>query len=68
MYFETSAPPTHSLISIYLAPLTSLYIMLNNVIYLPGDSVLISDVGPERAACAPGSSLICVTTNVNTDC
>ena len=42
--------------------------MLNNVEYLTGDSVLISDVGPEGANRAPGSSLICVSTNVNTDC
>ena len=46
--------------------------MLNNAIYLAGDSVLISDVGPEGGYeggyRAPGSSLICVTTNVNTDC
>ena len=43
--------------------------MLNNVTYSPGDSILISDIGPEGAnRTDAGSSLICVTTNVNTDC
>ena len=43
--------------------------MLNNVIYFPGDSILISDIGPEGAnRTDAGSSLICVTTNVNRDC
>ena len=43
--------------------------MLNNVIYYPGDSILISDIGPEGAnRTDAGSSLICVTTNVNPDC
>ena len=37
--------------------------------YLPGDSVLISDIGPQPADRSdPGSTLVCVTTNVNTAC
>ena len=45
--------------------------MLGDTIYLPGASVLISDIGeqpadPNRADA--GSTLVCVTTNVNTAC
>ena len=43
--------------------------MLGNTIYLPGDSVLITDIGQQPADCAEaGSSLVCVTSNVNTQC
>ena len=43
--------------------------MLNGVILLPGDSVLISNIGPQPANRSyPGSTLVCVTTNVNTAC
>ena len=34
--------------------------------YLPGDTILITDIG--NVDTNPGSSLECVTTNVNTDC
>ncbi len=49
---------------------TGLYFTLSGTVYLPGDSVLITDIGeftffiPEGAA----SSLVCNTSNVNTQC
>ena len=43
--------------------------MLNGTTYLPGHSVLISDIGPQPADRSdPGTTLVCVTTNVNTAC
>ena len=38
--------------------------------YLPGDTILITDIGSESTddTSDPGSSLVCVTTNVNTQC
>ena len=52
-----------------LAPPIGLYFELNSVIYNDGDSVLISDIGPQPATRSdPGPTLICVTTNVNTVC
>ena len=37
--------------------------------YLPGDTILITDIGSSNAGDSdPGSSLVCVTTNVNTHC
>ena len=43
--------------------------MLNNTIILPGESVLISDIGSQpNNRSDPGSTLACVTTNVNTAC
>ena len=43
--------------------------MLGNTIYLPGDSVLITDIGQQPVDRSdPGSTLVCVTSNVNTQC
>ena len=45
--------------------------MLGINIYLPGDSVLITDIGQQpfhTDRLDPGSTLICVTSNVNTQC
>jgi len=43
--------------------------MLNGVIYYDGDSVLISDIGPQSADFSDHeSTLVCVTTNINTAC
>ena len=43
--------------------------MLNGAIHLPGKFVLISDIGFQPADRSyPGSTLVCVTTNVNTAC
>ena len=36
--------------------------------YLPGDTVLITDIGAQLSPTDPGTSLVCVTSNVNTDC
>ena len=38
--------------------------------YLPGDTVLITDIGEFTATTADGAgtSLVCVTSNVNTEC
>ena len=51
------------------SPPTGLYFTLNGMIYLPGDSVVISDIGPQPVERSnPGSTLVCVTTNINTAC
>ena len=53
----------------YYVGLHGLYFMLNGMTYPPGDFVLISDIGPQPAyRNDSGSTLICVTTNVNTAC
>ena len=36
--------------------------------YLPGDTVLITDIGDFISSTDPGASLVCVTSNVNTQC
>ena len=54
----TSAPPS-----------TGLYFQLGNTIYLSGDTVPITDIGPQLSDRSDsGSTLVCVTTNVNTQC
>ena len=51
------------------SPSVGLYFMLNGMIHSPGDSVHISDIGPHPADRSnPGSTLVCVTTNVNSAC
>ena len=44
--------------------------MVENRVYLPGDSVNISDIGaqPLDIRFNPGSTLVCVTTNLNIAC
>ena len=43
--------------------------MLNGTIHRPGGSVLVSDIGPQPdSRNDSGSTLVCVTTNVNTAC
>ena len=46
------------------------YFTLNGTVYLPGDTILITDIGTENTSDMndPGSSLVCNTTNVNTNC
>ena len=56
------------LICTYVAPSTGLYFNLNGVVYLPGDTVLITNIGIGRLGPDPGSSLVCNTANVNTNC
>ena len=55
---------------IYLAPPSvGLYFLFYNTIFLPNDVVLISDIGDISVSHEfPGSALVCVTTNVNSDC
>ena len=56
---------------LHLAPPDSgLYFMVENRVYLPGNSVNISDIGsqPLDDRSNPGSTLVCVTTNVNWAC
>ena len=51
-------------------PSTELYFTLNGTVYLAGDTILITDIGSYNTndRTDPGSSLVCVTTNVNTHC
>ena len=51
-------------------PNTGLYFTLSGTVYLPGDTILITDIGSGNSnnKSDPGSSLVCVTTNVNTQC
>ena len=42
---------------------------MNDIMHLPGDSLPISDIGTQPADLNhAGSTLVCVTTNVNTGC
>ena len=47
-----------------------LYFTLSGTVYLPNDTILITAIGSENTddRSDPGSSLVCVTTNVNTHC
>ena len=51
-------------------PNSALYFTLNGTVYLPNGTILITDIGSENTYDRrdPGSSLVCVTTNVNTNC
>ena len=51
-------------------PNTGLYFTLNGTVYLPDDTILITDIGNENTddRSDPGSSLSCVTNDVNTHC
>ena len=50
-------------------PDSGLYFMVENRVYLPGDSVNISDIGTQPDVRSnPGSTLVCITTNVNMNC
>ena len=56
---------------LHLAPPESgLYFMVESRVYLPGNSVNITDIGaqPLDDRSNPGSTLVCVTTNVNMAC
>ena len=50
-------------------PDSGLYFMVENRVYLPGNSVNLTDIGaqPDNRS-NPASTLVCVTTNVNIDC
>ena len=50
-------------------PSFGLYFTWNGRIHLPGDTIVISDIGPQPADLNhAGSTIVCVTTNVNTAC
>ena len=52
-----------------MPPATGLYFRMGNHIYLPGQTVIISDIGEQPGDRSdPGSTLVCVTTNVNRAC
>ena len=56
-------------LGVYSVPRIGLYFQLGNQVYLPGQTINISDIGaqpPDRLD--PGSTLVCVTTNINTAC
>lgn len=42
--------------------------MLNGSVYLPGDTLVITDVGVVTSIMDPGFSLVCMTRHVNTQC
>lgn len=42
--------------------------MLNGNVYLPGSQILLRDIGDEADSRGEGSTLICNTTQVNTNC
>jgi len=43
--------------------------MLNNIVYQHGDSVFLSDIGPQPVNRSDaGATLVCITTNVNIAC
>ena len=55
----------------FAAPSSGLYFTLAGTLYLPGDTVLITEIGdfpPATVPTDPGTSLVCVTSNVNTEC
>lgn len=53
-------------------PSPGIYFTLMGKVLLPGDTILITDVGAWSMSSSdpsnPGSSLVCVTSNVNTHC
>ena len=49
------------------APSSGLYFTLNGIVYLPGETVIITGIGYSTNDPA-GTSLVCVTSNVNTEC
>ncbi len=50
-------------------PSTGLYFSLNGIIYNPGSSISIANIGEQPGDRSDaGSTLVCVTTNVNTQC
>ena len=47
---------------------TQLYFTWRDNRYEAGDSILITDIGVHNSDAGPGDSLVCVTTDVNTQC
>ena len=52
----------------FTGTVTQLYFTWRGNRYEPGDSILITDVGLHHGISGPGDSLVCVTTDVNTQC
>ena len=55
-------------ILLFIGTDTQLYFTWRDNRYEPGDSILITDVGVHDGDVGPGYSLVCVTTDVNTQC
>ena len=53
---------------VYIAPDSGLYFTLNGILYLPGESVFFADIGKFVSETDPGTSLVCVTSNINMNC
>ena len=56
------------IILLFIGTNTQLYFTWRGNRYEPGDSILITDVGLHHGDAGPGDSLVCVTTDVNTQC
>ncbi len=57
------------IVVLLVPPSTGLYFSLNGVIYNPGSSINFADIGEQPGdRNLAGSTLVCVTTNVNTEC
>ena len=52
----------------FLETATQLYFTWRGNRYEPGDSILITDIRFHDGDAGPGDSLVCVTTDVNTQC
>ena len=52
---------------LFAVPDAGLFFFLSGTVYLPGESVLITDIGLSNVVDA-ASSLVCATSNVNTRC
>ena len=58
-----------SLHELHLFHTAGLYFMWNKTTYLPGDAIFLYDIGPQPDDKSdPGSTLVCVTTYINTAC
>ena len=49
-------------------PSSGLYFTLNDAVYLPGDTINMTDIGVYINRYTPSLPLVCVTRNVNTQC
>ena len=61
-----TAMSSHHYFHNFAAPMPGLYFTLNGTVYQPGDTVLITAIGDSKTDI--NSSLVCVTSNVNTQC
>ena len=48
--------------------MAGLYFTLDDIVYHPGEAVIITDIGRTAIIDNAGTSLVCVTSNVNTEC